>query len=486
MNPRSLRFRVTAWYASLMAGSLLVFGAAAYLGFQQYLHHTLQNSLLDEARSLGVKLLVDVRSEGEGHVIDEINEHYAPELTTQFIRITRRDGGVLYQSAPPKDGSFVPARVPAVKVGFRSEFSREVEGAGSVPLLIEALPFETPDGDWYLIETGTSLRPMKSALGGLLLILALGMPVVVVGAIVGVYLLMRKSLRPVDEITRQAERIRLRNLGDRLQVQRTGDELERLATALNRMLARLEDSFHNINRFSADASHELRTPLTILRGELEALARQPDLPVAWLEPIGSMLEETGRLGRIIDHLLTISRLDAGAVQMEGQVLDLGALARSTAEQMRLLAEEKRISVKYSVSPSVMVFGDPARLVQMIVNLLDNAIKYTGEEGHVELSTSTAGDAAILEVSDDGHGISAEALPHVFERFYRADKARSRESGGTGLGLSIVKAICSAHNGSIAISSVEGEGTRVRVEMPLHKGFDRPSEGPWAPAEREQV
>jgi len=485
MNPRSLRFRVTAWYASLLAGSLLVFGAAAYLGFQQYLHHALQNSLLDEARSLGVKLLVDARSKGEEHVIDEINEHYAPELTTQFIRITRRDGSVLYQSAPPKDASFESARVPAVKDGLRTEFSREEYGAGSVPLLIEALPFETPEGDWYLIETGSSLLPMKSVLHGLLLILALGLPIVVAGAIVGGYLLMRQSLLPVDEITRQAERTRLGNLGDRLPVQRTGDELERLATAFNQMLARLEDSFHNINRFSADASHELRTPLTILRGELEALARQPDLPFAWLEPIGSMLEETARLGRIIDHLLTISRLDAGAVQMEGQILDLGALARSTVEQMRLLADEERISVKYSLTPGVIVFGDPARLVQMIVNLLDNAIKYTGEKGHVELSTSVVGDTAILEVSDDGLGISAEALPHVFERFYRADKARSRESGGTGLGLSIVKAICSAHNGSISISSVEGEGTRVRVELPLHKGFDRPSDGQWVPAEREQ-
>ncbi len=486
MNPRSLRFRVTAWYAGLMAGSLLVFGAAAYLGLQQYLHHSLQNSLLGEARSLGVKLLAEARSKGEEHVVDEINEHYAPELSTEFIRITRHDGSVLYQSTAPKDQSFEPTRVPALKDGFHGESSREEDGAGSVPLLIEALPFETPDGDWYLIETGTSLRPMESVLQGLLLILALGLPIVVAGAIVGGYLLMRKSLRPVDEITRQAERIRLGNLGDRLRVQHTGDELERLATALNRMLARLEDSFHNINRFSADASHELRTPLTILRGELEALARQPDLPFAWLEPIGSMLEETGRLGRIIDHLLTISRLDAGAVQMEGQVLDLGTLARSTAEQMRLLAEEKRISVKYSLTPGVMVFGDPARLVQMIVNLLDNATKYTGEGGHVELSTSAAGDTAVLEVSDDGLGISAEALPHVFERFYRADKARSRESGGTGLGLSIVKAICSAHNGSIGISSVEGEGTRVRVELPLTKAVHRPSEGPWAPVEREHA
>jgi heavy metal sensor kinase len=485
MNARSLRFRVTAWYASLMAGSLLVFGAAAYLGLQQYLHHALQNSLLDEARSVGIKLLADVRSEGEEHVIDEINEHYAPEITTQFIRITRRDGSVLYQSAPPKGGGFDPTRVPAVKGRLQTEFSREEDGAGAIPLLIAALPFETPDGDWYLIETGTSLLPIKSVLRGLLLILALGLPIVVAGAIVGGYLLMRKSLRPVDEITRQAERIRLGNLGDRLPVQRTGDELERLATALNQMLARLEDSFHNINRFSADASHELRTPLTILRGELEALARQPDLPVAWLEPIGSMLEETARLGRIIDHLLTIARLDAAVVQMEGQVLDLGTLARSTAEQMRLLAEEKRISVEYSVTPGVAVFGDPARLVQMIVNLLDNAIKYTGEEGHVELSTSAAGDIAVLEVSDNGLGISAEALPHVFERFYRADKARSRESGGTGLGLSIAKAICSAHNGSISISSVEGEGTRVRVELPLNKGL-APSEGQWVPAERKQA
>lgn len=250
---------------------------------------------------------------------------------------------------------------------------------------------------------------------------------------------------------------------------KTGDEIERLATSLNRMMARLEDSFQHINRFSADVSHELRTPLTILRGELESLTQYGQLPPAALETIGSALEEISRLSQIINQLLEISRLEAGQATKEVSVVNLGELAISTAEQMRLLADEKSIRLDYLVSSEVPIEGNAGLVKQIVVNLLDNAIKYTSEGGSVELLVETRGNKSILEVRDNGIGIPAAALPHICERFYRADKARSRHSGGAGLGLSIVKSICAALGGELSISSNEGEGTRVRVELPRANG-----------------
>jgi signal transduction histidine kinase len=250
---------------------------------------------------------------------------------------------------------------------------------------------------------------------------------------------------------------------------RSGDELERLSTALNRMIARLEDAFQHINRFSADASHELRTPLTILQLELEAMVNNfaPSEPLA--DQIGSALEETHRMSRIVESLLTISRLDAGDAKLERIHLDLSALVISTANEMRVLAQEKAITLRTATEDGVYVEGDRTRLQQVIANLIDNAIKYTQECGTVEVKVKSEEGKAILGVSDNGAGIPADAIAHVFERFYRVDKARSRSSGGAGLGLSIVKAICSAHGADIGVASEEGRGSCFRVELALFGG-----------------
>jgi signal transduction histidine kinase len=247
---------------------------------------------------------------------------------------------------------------------------------------------------------------------------------------------------------------------------RTGDELERLSVALNRMIARLEDAFQHINRFSADASHELRTPLTILQLELEGIVHNHPLSESLEDQIGSALEETHRMYRIVESLLTISRLDAGDAKLDRLHLDLSALVIATASEMRVLAQEKAITLRSTTEEGVYVEADRTRLQQVVANLIDNAIKYTEECGTVEVSVHRESGKAILQVSDNGAGIPAEAVPHVFERFYRVDKARSRASGGAGLGLSIAKAICAAHGAEISVSSQEGRGSCFRVEFPL--------------------
>jgi len=468
MNFNSLRLRMAGLYAGVLAICLVIFGAAVYLGLARYLDSTLRNSLLSEGQSIGEKLLIDVNKKGETFVIDEINE-MAPEISGRFIRITRQDGSNLYQSPAPINQNFLPSKIPILTSWGSRPFSIVESGAGNYPVLIEAVPFVTPEGSSFLIEIGASSRDIHSVLHGLVLTLGLGMPLIIAAAILGGIVVMKRALRPLDEITRTAETITSRNFGERLPAVRTGDEIERLTTSLNRMMARLEDSFRHISRFSADVSHELRTPLTILRGELESLAQYEHLSPATLEIVGSALEEIARLTKIVNQLLEISRLEAGEATKEVAVVNLGELATSTAEQMRLLADEKSIRLEYLVSSGVMVVGNRSLLKQVVVNLLDNAIKYTPSGGSVELLVENQSTKAVMEVRDTGIGIPSTALPHICERFYRADKARSRHSGGAGLGLSIVKSICSAQGGELSIFSNEGEGTRVRIEMPRTNG-----------------
>lgn len=479
MNFRSIRFRLTSWYAGLLAGALLLFAISVYIGLKQYLIGNTSRTLAEQSRAIGTELLSEVASKRTHWLDEEIEEAYAPEANGQFMRVTRADGAVAYLSGPPKDGSFNPLNVPPITSNVDSDGSRKVLLQGGKALFIKSLSFTTPDGTRYVVENGTSYSEIDNVLNGLLRLVALYLPFLVSIAGFGGYWLMRRALRPVDVITSRAEGITSTNLSERLPVIKTGDELERLSTALNRMIARLEDAFQHIHRFSADASHELRTPLTILQLELEEIIQHSDLPVHVVDQIGSALEEAQRLSRIVESLMAISRLDAGEVKMEKIPLDLGELAASTAEQMKLLADEKSIRLYCSIDAGTRVFGDQARLKQVVVNLIDNAIKYTPKGGQVTVTVQAIEGRAQFEVVDTGLGMSPEVISHVFERFYRADKARSRDSGGAGLGLAIVKAICSAHGAEIELSSQEGKGSRFRVELPLERGESVPQ--PVVPA-----
>jgi heavy metal sensor kinase len=463
VNIRSLRFRITAWYAALLAGALLIFGVSVYLGLERYLYWNLQRTLTAEIQTMGTQLLSQHPFKRGNWLETEIEEAYAPEINNHFIRVIQEGVGVLYVSGTPKDGSFDPSEIPLP--GLTGDHSRIMRPNGG-PLLIEGMAFTTPDGSKFIVESGSPNRPIEVVLHGLLLTFAIYMPFIIFVAVGSGYWLMRRSLQPVDEITRRAEGITSTNLSQRLPVISTGDELERLSVSLNRMIGRLDAAFQHINRFSADASHELRTPLTILQLELEGMVQSQRLNPTLTDQIGSALEETQRMSHIVESLLAISRLDAGEAKIQMARLDFGQLAASTTEQMKLLAEEKSIRLTSNVTGNVYVDGDRSHLQQVVVNLVANAIKYTQEGGEVELRVFRRADIAVLEVSDNGAGIPEYALPHVFERFYRADKARSRESGGAGLGLAIVKAICTAHGAELSVSSHEGRGSVFRVELPL--------------------
>lgn len=439
-----------------------------YLDLRHFLENDRRQAQARRARQIANTLLIHVKQTGEPYVASQTKDWYEPEISDRFIRITRADGSLVYISGAPKDGSFAPAEVPPLPPESRVEFYRKIDLSNGKTLIDAALNFKSAGNPTYLVEFGELLDPVEAMLDRLFLQLALGLPLAVGIIMVGGFLLVRRALAPVEEITRAAESITLHNLSERLPVTHTGDELERLSAALNRMIARLDDAFKNSKRFVADASHELRTPLTILRGELETLAETPRLNPELSERVASLLEEAIHLSKIVEQLLTLSRLDAGEAQTSWTALDLADLAKTTADQMSLLAEDKDISLVCEAGQPVPVEGDRVRLKQVIVNLLDNAIKYTPQKGLIKLSVHAVNRDAVLEVEDNGVGISPHALPHVFDRFYRADQTSPADSKSTGLGLSIVKAICIAHSAEVEATSVPGVGSRFRVVLPLYK------------------
>jgi heavy metal sensor kinase len=466
MNTRSLRFQLVAWYAALLTGCFVLIGAATYGVLQSSLVGALRETQLRRARQIGQLLLDELRGSGEKRVGEEIQARYAPDINGRFVRITRGDGSLLYVSAAPKDQTFVPEEVPPPSWSSRAETASQVPLPAGRQMLLTSCKVQTPGGARYLIETGAPMDDVQAHLRQWLKFLLVVLPVVAALALGGGSFLVKRALLPVDRIAASAQRISSQNLSERLPVAQTGDELERLAIALNHMVQRLDEAFQYSRRFMADASHELRTPLTVLRGELESVLQEPALAPEWRERLGSALEEVERLASIVEGLFAISRLDAGEAAAEWVKLDLARLAAATADQMSLLAEDKNIQVTCAAAEPVWVEGDQARLKQVVVNLLDNAIKYTLQGGAVALSVSALDCKAVLEVADNGIGIPAEALPRVFDRFFRVDKARSRELGGAGLGLSIVKSICTAHHGRVEASSLPGQGSRFRVELPL--------------------
>jgi len=464
MNPRSIRFRLTVWYAALLTALLMLFGGFVYFTLDRFLESSLREALSKEAATIGDALLKNISRTGDDYVKGEIEEHFAPRITNHFLRVTRADGSILYQSGRPENAAFDPALIPAARMDDPDSWRDEQLPDGK-KVLIYSMTYVDPGAMRYAIQAGAPDYQVAGVLRGMLVSLAFAFPVIVGASIGGGYLLMRKALKPLDEIATAAEKITSRNLNERMPEVQTGDELEKLAASLNRMMARLDESFQHVHRFSADASHEIRTPLAIVRGELEAALNSSNLTPELRETLASALEETERLSRIVEQLLEMTRLDAGEALVELGLFDVGEMTRTTVEQMRLLAVEKRVDLRFDGSEALHVKGDPIRLKQVVVNLVDNAIKYTPAGGSIRVSSFLVDAKAVLEVADTGSGIPQEALTHIFDRFYRVDKARSRQLGGTGLGLAIVKSICVAFGGTVT-AQANGSGTTFRVELPL--------------------
>ena len=315
----------------------------------------------------------------------------------------------------------------------------------------------------HAAELGPEER-VEQQLGEILVVLVLGLPVIVVLAGGGGYVLARRALAPIDHLAGEARRITAERLHERLSVPNAHDEIGRLAAVINETFARLESSFDQLRRFTADASHELRTPLSVIRGIGELNLAETRTPQEYRDAIGSMLEEVDRLTRLVDTLLRLSRGDAGTVRLSPEVFDLGALARDVAASLGVLVEERRQRLEVEAADGVRVSADRLVLRDAITNLVDNAIKYAPAASTILVAVNGDAQHAVLEVRDEGPGIAPEHRPRIFDRFYRVDEGRSRGLGGTGLGLAIAKWAVEANGGAIGLEPAAA-GSTFRIVLP---------------------
>ena len=452
----SIRWRLTLWNLLALAAVLLgfaglVYGLATHALYEKTDHDLAAAAqLLEQDRRLAEEGVGRLR-----YLIAELHEHqnvacvaYAPDGT-----VAERTEVLAADSVPPPPPDSPEGRrlwdaaLPAV--GRQRVLATHVRAGGRELAVLLLAPLGDVDRE----------------LGQVAAALATAIPAALAAAGVLGYALARRALAPVERLRTLTEEITAERLDRRLPVTNPHDELGRLAQTVNDMIARLERSFAEVRRFTADASHELRTPLAVLRTEAElALGRPPDGADHDQLP-GSVLEECERLTRLTDQLLALAREDAGTARPAREPLDLAALVRDVADTLAPLAEAKQVRLAVRADRPVALRGDAARLRRVFVNLVDNAVKYTPEGGSVAVEASAAGGAAVAVVRDPGVGIPPEHLPRVFDRFYRVDKARSRAAGGAGLGLSIARSIVEAHGGRIELASAPGRGTTCTVSLP---------------------
>jgi heavy metal sensor kinase len=307
-----------------------------------------------------------------------------------------------------------------------------------------------------------SLHSIQEELGVVRRVLYLGLPLVLLIAGAGGFLLASKNLAPVRWMAEQARKITDKNLHERLEIGAANEELAMLADSFNELLSRLDRSFETMRRFVADASHELRTPIAVIRGEADVALDHDRSPSEYRESLAIIQDEARRLTRLIDDLLNLARADAGRVNLHVEEFYLNDILAECCRSMQGRADAKRIELECRSPEDVGYRGDQELIRRLVLNLLENAIRYTPEGGRVRVSLEDSAGELRIQVADTGAGIPPEAAPHVFERFYRGDQARSRQNGGFGLGLSIVKWIAESHKGSVELSSQPGLGSTFTV------------------------
>lgn len=338
-----------------------------------------------------------------------------------------------------------------------------------------------PTGRVYLLQVGVPLTPRDAALSRYRDVLLWGVPAALLAAAVAGRWLSGFALAPLERMAAAAARIDVNVLEGRLPIRGAQDELDRLAEAFNHALARLERAVGQMRQFSAALAHELRAPLTALRGEIELALRRAGADDVQRNASASQLEEIDRLKRLIDHILTLARAESGQIVLTFAPVDMGELAASLVTQIAPVAEARGIDLRCARSGALVVQGDAGWLERLLLNLLDNALKFTGEGGHVALRLSREGDTVRIEVRDTGIGMSPEVARQAFDRFFRADPARSSATEGAGLGLSLVRWIVDRHRGTIDVASRHGEGSAFTVTLPAAA-----PDGLLAPASRRDL
>jgi heavy metal sensor kinase len=461
----SIRLKLSFWNALIL---LLVLGASSGIWYVYLSHSLLEQldqrllSMVEEQGSFRERLQAD------GAVDCVAAAEIARRFRLgEFYRVVDEKGNRLCEvkgarkQMPPLEDWMLEA------VRSEGPLLSTVPFPGHLSLRQLVIPLGQRNGRRLFFQAAVGLDRVEQPLRELRSLLLLYSPVsLIVVAICG-WFLAGRALAPVTNITCAMRKVNAENLNRRLPIGKARDEISRFAETFNAMLANLEESFRKIRQFSGDASHELRTPLTILKGETEVALRWAKHPDEFRKMLESSMEEIDRMGRIIEDLLTLAKSEAGSRSLVIKPFSLSDLLQGIYLQANTLGEAKKIKthLRLDVTEEIRLMGDELRLRQLFLNLVANAVNYTPEGGQVEITLAVADGEAKVTVSDTGIGIPAEHLSHIFDRFYRVDKARNREDGGTGLGLAIVKSLAEAHGGRVEVASTPGEGTSFAVFLP---------------------
>lgn len=470
----SLRFKLTFYYLAILSAVLLVFGTAIFFYLSSSLLTTIDRALAFQIEKIEVGMAVGAGVDMSHHPLMQSHENedllpLAPhvyQIINEQGNVT--DGGV----ATPNDHLPVnAAELMKLEVGKTVFKSIRLESGESLRVATRRVKDYDGEGT-YFVRLGQSLAAVESARRRALLVLGIAIPLALVLGSFGGLLLANQALSPVDRITSAAEQIAKGDLTERVPMPASAadkmDEIGRLAATFNHMISRLQAAFERQKQFTSDASHELRTPLAVMRGDMEIALRRERSPEEYQRVLGSNLEEIIRLTRLIEDLLMLARADSGRVELRCEPVDLNKLCQQMADYITPLAQQRDQTLTYEpAKDTITINADLQRIKQLLLNLLDNAIKYTPPGGSVTLGLKTESRFAVITVADTGRGIPAEDLPHIFERFFRRSaKTSDRSAAGFGLGLSIVKWIVESHGGQIETNSQQGQGTTFIVKLPL--------------------
>jgi len=459
MRKLSIGVRLTLWYLAIFALAQLIFGAGMWFILRHHLYDLVDDGLKRQVDDLGSFLVAQKKDASIAKLQEEVSETYSIEHPGDYLQITAENDELIYRSAFLQTHTLAPA-LP--RRGDRATFRNRGFDARSFRFTVQILQ---ANGHRYTVEMGVPTDDVVETLSIFRDYLLLFAPLLLLAAASGGYWLSRRALSPVDALVRTARDISGANLASRLQRIDTGDELQRLSDTLNEMLARIETAFLRVTQFTADASHELRTPLSLIRTEAELALRRSRENAEYKEALRHILLEAERTTTLIEQLLSLARADSGRETLHLQPVNLSDTLRGVVEMWRQVATIRNLQFIADIEGAdSFVLGDDAALRRVADIFLDNAFKYTPSPGSVHLSLEQKAESAVIVVQDSGVGIAEDDHRKIFERFYRADKARSREQGGAGLGLTIANWVVVQHGGSIEVDSRPGQGTTFRIEL----------------------
>ncbi len=483
MDFRSLRFKLTLWYVLILGILLISFSSFLYLTLSRSLYRDVDHKLRSLAELIASESTSPLSKFGFGNIDQALEASMNLKPIGKFIQVLDESGRIGRTSENLKSVQ-LPISLNALRNGSKGLITYETNRSlGNTPLRIITYPVKENNQVTKMIQVASSLEDVEDALNTLLIILIVTVPSILMIASLGGQFLANKALKPVDRVTQTARMITSKNLNQRIQTLKVKDEISRLIDTFNEMISRLDQSFRQIKQFTTDASHELKTPLTILKGEVEVALRKKRTLDEYEQILESNLEEIDRMSKIVEDLLLLSKADIGEIRLNREDIHLTRFISGLTEQMKILAQPKNIRIEISNHQNeIHVFGDTLRMRELFINLIENGIKYTEAGGSIliTLTKETGGSVnpltpkekkaatfAKIIVADTGIGIAKEDQEKIFNRFFRVDKARSREQGGSGLGLSICKWIVEAHQGEITVESEPGKGSSFIVRLPLY-------------------